>query len=281
MNIRILHSLVILLGLYAGTTLGMIRRTGQRTTDTLSRATGRITSPLRSSTGTIAPSGRFSTQPISAYESAGSVNRRSFQQKGFQDPMRSRSMSTTSTSTNDAPLTKQEFAQFLGIPITASPEQAEEAAKALRIKYYGKPDRLMGSPASTMRLIYEAELLFSKQNGSSTNRDYFETKDRSADKKEFKKPWITNSEPWIILGVPKNASYVDAQKAHREIIQKVHPDKNQNNLAVATQAAQEANDALRWFKRDSSQSEQSYTDWAKSNVYYYWNKLKNATGQAK
>lgn len=67
---------------------------------------------------------------------------------------------------------------------------------------------------------------------------------------EFKKPWKPGAKPWEVLGVSQFASYQDAQKAYRALIQKVHPDKNLDHLAAATQATQEVNDALRWFKQD-------------------------------
>ncbi len=82
----------------------------------------------------------------------------------------------------------------------------------------------------------------------------------TAQAKSFQKPWKTGAQPWEILGISNSASYAEAQKAYRAIIQKVHPDKNPDNLAAATQATQEANDALAWFKQDvHSRKSNSYS----------------------
>lgn len=82
----------------------------------------------------------------------------------------------------------------------------------------------------------------------------------TAQAKSFQKSWEAGAQPWEILDISNSASYAEAQKAYRAIIQKVHPDKNPDNLAAATQATQEANDALAWFKQDvHSRKSNSYS----------------------
>ena len=38
-----------------------------------------------------------------------------------------------------------------------------------------------------------------------------------------------NTDPYEILGIPRNASQEDIRKAYRELVKKYHPDKYQGN----------------------------------------------------
>lgn len=82
------------------------------------------------------------------------------------------------------------------------------------------------------RLILHAYLLRRFQTGGETSGSAYETPVTAAE--------VTEHEAWQVLGLKPGASHDDIVKAHRTLIQKLHPDRGGNNyLAAKVNAAKD------------------------------------------